>query len=70
MDSTEELGEIKEEDEIPERSGGEEERDLNLSDRTRDPMLTPQEKQDCETAKDHVQKRSGEKRRHPRSGKH
>ena len=44
LDITEELGWIKREEELPGRSGGEEERDLNISDRRRHPMLTIQEK--------------------------
>ena len=69
-DSTEEIGRIKKDEELPGRSGGGGERDLNLSDRTRDPMLKPQEKKDWGTSKVHVRKRSVEQCRHPRSGGH
>ena len=40
-DSTEEIGRIKKDEELPGRSGGGGERDLNLSDRTKEPRLTP-----------------------------
>ena len=43
-DSTEEIRRIKLEEKIPERIGGEEERDLDLADRTKEPRLTPKEK--------------------------
>ena len=46
MDSTEDLWGVKKEEELPECSDGEEEeRDLDRSDRTREPMLTTQEKE-------------------------
>ena len=51
LDSTDELGVIKKEEDLPDRIDGEDNRDLNLADRTRDPRLTPQEKarlQNCE----------------------
>ena len=46
MDSTEELGDTKEEEEedIQERSEGEEGRDLSIADTTRGPRLTLEEK--------------------------
>ena len=69
MDITEELG-VKKEEDLPDRSDGEEERDLNLSDRPRDTRLTPQEKARFQNCKDHVQQKSGEQCRQRPSGKH
>ena len=60
MGRTEEIGEIKEKEELPECSDGEVERDLRLVDRPREPKLTKQGGKVCRTAIDIVRRANGE----------
>ena len=61
LKSAEDLGGIKEEEELPGRSEGEAERDLGLVDRPGEPKLAKQGKTSCRTAIDLVRRKNGER---------